>query len=176
MLPEEHSVRRAAARGAWWGLGHGVAIAAVGLPLIVLGLHVPERLEALAELVVAGMLIGLGVHALWRTRQARAQITTQPVASTTISIGLIHGLAGSGAAVVLATTQSTSRVAALIFLVVFVLGSTLSMMAAAGLLSLPLGRLTRQRSRMLWLLSASGVLSIVVGLVWGGPHIAGWLG
>jgi hypothetical protein len=175
MLPEEHSVRRAATRGAWWGLGHGAAIAAVGLPLILLGLHVPERLEAMAELVVAGMLIGLGVHALWRAWQAREQLTEHPIARATLSIGLIHGLAGSGAAVVLATTQSASRITALIFLVVFVLGSTLSMMATAGLLSVPLGRLTRQRSRMLWLLSASGVLSIVVGLIWGGPHVAEWL-
>lgn len=62
------------------------------------------------------------------------------MAKTSLPIGLIHGLAGSGAAVVLATAQATSQGAALIFLVVFVLGSTLSMTAAAGFLSVPLGR------------------------------------
>ncbi len=177
MLPEESSRRRAASRGAWWGLGHGLAIAAIGLPLILLGLRVPEHIEALAELVVAAMLIGLGVHAFWRARHVhnQTQTTARPVAKTTLPIGLIHGLAGSGAAVVLATTQSPSQGAALVFLVVFVLGSTLSMTAVAGFLSLPLKRLTAQRSRMPWLLSVSGVLSVVVGLIWAGPHIAGWL-
>ena len=97
------------------------------------------------------------------------------MAKTSLPIGLIHGLAGSGAAVVLATAQSTSQGAALIFLVVFVLGSTLSMTAAAGFLSVPLGRLAGERSRLPWLLGASGVLSVAVGLIWGGPHFASWL-
>jgi len=176
MLPDESSVRRAAARGAWWGLGHGAAIAAIGLPLVLLGLQVPENLEAAAEVVVAGMLIGLSVHAFWRARRARErEPMTRPVAKTSLPIGLIHGLAGSGAAVVLATSQSTSQRAALIFLVVFVLGSTLSMTAAAGVLSVPLGRLAGERSRLPWLLGASGALSVAVGLIWGGPHFASWL-
>lgn len=177
MLPDESSVSRAAARGAWWGLGHGAAIASIGLPLILLGLRVPEALEAAAEVVVAGMLISLGVHAFWRARQAREreQTKTRPVAKTTLPIGLIHGLAGSGAAVVLATAQSPSQGAALIFLIVFVLGSTLSMTAVTGFLSLPLGRLAGERSRLPWLLGASGVLSVAIGLIWGGPHVAGWL-
>ena len=62
MLPDESSPRRAAARGAWWGLGHGAAIAAIGLPLIFLGMQVPEHLEAVAEFVVALMLVWAFMH------------------------------------------------------------------------------------------------------------------
>ncbi len=177
MLPHESSMRRAAAKGAWWGLGHGLAISAIGLPLVLLGLHVPEPLEALAEVVVAAMLIGLGARAFWRASHVLGRIRTQPkfVAQSALPVGLIHGMAGSGAAVILATTQSTSVSTALVFLLVFVLGSTLSMTAIAAFSSWPLRKLAAEPSRTPWLLRISGVLSVVIGLLWAIPHLTRWL-
>lgn len=176
MLPDESSTRRAAARGAWWGLGHGLSIAAIGLPLILLGLRVPEHLESTAEFVVALMLISLGAHAFWRATRPRTEAANRSVMKTTLPVGLIHGLAGSGAAVVLATTQSDSPQSALVFLTVFVLGSVASMTLAATLLSMPLERLAARPALMPWLLRTSGILSAAVGLVWGGPLLWSWIG
>ena len=148
------------------------------MPLILLGLRVPDSLEALAEVVVAGMLVGLGGYAIKRAREfgELGQQVRLSVTRSTLPVGLIHGFAGSGAAVVLATTQSDTPQAALVFLGVFVVGSTLSMTAAAGVLSIPLGKMGDRPSRMGGLLGVSGVLSIAVGLYWGGPHVMHWLG
>ncbi len=178
MLPDETSTRRAAARGAWWGCGHGLAIAVVGAPLILMDLRVPEHLEALGEFIVAVMLIALGAYAVWRaldTPSTTSQTHTPSVAKSTMPVGLIHGLAGSGAAIVLATTQAPSPTTALMFLAVFVCGSTLSMMGTAALLSLPLERFSDHPSRASWLVGLSGLVSILVGCLWGGPHLVGWL-
>ena len=177
MLPDEPSTRRAAFRGGWWGLGHGLSIAAIGLPLIALGVQVPEHLEAVAEFVVAVMLVGLGVRAIHKASRVRGGLDASAPSAprATLPVGLVHGLAGSGAAIVLATTQSPSQAMALVFLGVFVLGSTLSMAATTALLSMPMGRIVARPSGMLWLLVVSGLASVAVGVVWGGPHMARWL-
>jgi hypothetical protein len=177
MLPEESTLRRAAARGALWGLGHGSAIAVVGLPLIMLGLRVPEHLEAAAEMLVALMLIVLGLHALWRAARIRREedIALGSPVRTTLPVGLIHGLAGSGAAVLLATAQAVSETAALGFLLVFVIGSTLGMTVVAGFFSVSLGRLGHRPSLRPWIFATSGLLSVAVGVLWASPHVVGLL-
>lgn len=177
MLPDEPAAPRAAARGAWWGLGHGLSIALIGLPLILMGLEVPGHLEAAAEFTVALMLVGLGARALYRAWRVRGGVeATAPSAlRSTLPVGLVHGLAGSGAAVVLATAQAPSQAGALVFLGVFVLGSTLSMAATAGLLAMPMGRIVARPAGALWLHVVSGLASVAVGVAWGGPHVARWL-
>ena len=177
MLPQDRSIRHGVLRGAWWGLGHGSAIAVIGLPLVLLGLRVPEPLEAAADFVVAMMLLALGGLACWRAaRWSPEQTVKARNIHKTLPIGLVHGMAGSGAAVVLATAQSPSIEAAASFLIVFVLGSTLSMMATAGFVLWSLRAVAGQPSRTPWLLRASGVLSVVVGIIWAGPHVYAWLG
>lgn len=173
MLPEEPSWRRSAWRGGWWGLGHGLAIAAAGAPLIYLDARVPEALESWAELAVAFMLLGLGVRALWRAWRRHEPHTQHRHTAHAAPVGLLHGLAGSGAAVVLATSQAPSTSAALLFLGLFILGSTVSMASTAALVSLPLQRLGQRRALRPWLLGASGLLSILIGLFWGAPHLLG---
>ena len=53
------------------------------------------------------------------------------------SIGLVHGLAGSGALVVLVLTQMQSPLEGLIYILIFGVGSILGMFLASGLFSLP---------------------------------------
>ncbi len=177
MLPGESSLRSASLRGAWWGLGHGAAIAAIGIPLVILGIRVPESLESAAEFVVALMLMGLGARAIWSAwhRDSLVKSVAKRPALRSGSVGLIHGLAGSGAAVVLATADAPSRSVAIGFLVLFVLGSTLSMAAAAALVSVPVRKITSKSERVSWVLAASGVVSVAVGLIWAGPHFSMWM-
>ena len=128
-------------------------------------------------MVVAIMLIGLGVNAVIRARRgpAQNQKTTPQASRAAFPVGLIHGLAGSGGAVVLASAQSTSPVVSLGFLIVFVLGSTLSMTLVAGFFAVPFGRISQRPLALPWLLGTIGALSIAVGMVWGWPHVVGWL-
>lgn len=177
MLPGETSLRSASLRGAWWGLGHGAAIAAIGVPLVILGIRVPESFESAAEFVVALMLIGLGARAIWSAwhRDALVESVARNPAVRSGSVGLIHGLAGSGAAVVLATADAPSRSVAIGFLLLFVVGSTLSMAAAAALVSVPVRRVASKAERISWVLAASGVVSVIVGLIWAGPHVSMWI-
>ncbi|HEU4699687.1 MAG TPA: hypothetical protein VFS40_10930 [Gemmatimonadales bacterium] len=60
----------AAARfGARWGLGHSLAVLVAGGVLLVTGVRWPERYDALGEMLVGAMLVGLGGWALVSARK-----------------------------------------------------------------------------------------------------------
>jgi ABC-type nickel/cobalt efflux system permease component RcnA len=112
--------RRAVSLGAWWGVGHAVALRAIGLPLIAFKSHLPPWLESGAEkaigivvLLLAARVIvkwvrgdfraGPHTHAHERHRHLRrgeGDHRHRPVRSPeqALAIGVLHGLAGTGAA------------------------------------------------------------------------------
>src|SRR5689334_4955846 len=58
------SVRGAVGLGLLWGLGHTIALLAVGVVLVLLDGVMPARLSSVLELAVAAMLVVLGVRAI----------------------------------------------------------------------------------------------------------------
>lgn len=65
---EEHGTRRARRLGLAWGLGHGTTLFAFGLPLILLGNALPERVQQAAEVAIGAVicLLALRLLARWR--------------------------------------------------------------------------------------------------------------
>jgi hypothetical protein len=72
-------------------------------------------------------------------------------------MGLLHGLAGGGALVVLVMATIPSPAAALLYIAVFGVGSTAGMLVLSGLIGLPFA-LTAGNSRTI-----AGALQILVG-------------
>jgi high-affinity nickel permease len=122
--------------GAWWGLGHAGTLLVVGLPLVFLESELPAWLEGAAEKAVGIVILLLAVRLLvrWqrgRSRGADAPGRTQVPVRTSreaLAIGVLHGVAGSGAVVVLLITQLPSTTAAALALAAFAPMSMLSMM------------------------------------------------
>lgn len=192
LAADRPDMRRGAWLGAVWGLGHLLALVCVGLVLVALSTHMPARWADGFELLVAFMLMALGGRAIYRAARdgkngphlhhahgamahehpaaqkhvhmGRFTLTTRPLV-----IGLLHGLAGSGAltAFVMATLPSTAtRIG---FMVLFGVGSVFSMALLSGLAGLPLARLGRYPAAGRGLFAATGVLSIGYGLFWAWP-------
>ena len=65
LATERRGLLSASLVGAWWGVGHTLALLAAGVAVIGLRLEISVRTARLLELGVAVMLIGLGVQALW---------------------------------------------------------------------------------------------------------------
>ena len=63
---EQHGPRKAGWLGLCWGLGHATTLTALGLPIVALGLTLPERLGQLAELLIGGVIVVLAVRLLWQ--------------------------------------------------------------------------------------------------------------
>jgi hypothetical protein len=77
----------------------------------------------------------------------------------TLLVGLMHGMAGSAALLMLAVTKASSPAAGLGYVALFGIGSMVGMGALSSLIAVPLAVSAR------WLTSANGVLQGAVGLV-----------
>jgi len=130
------SPRRAGRVGLTWGLGHALGTLLLSLPLLLMAqlAHAEllaaygNRLAGLALLVTAGLsLQGARRHASQGVIEARSPLW----------VGLVHGVTGAGALVLLLpNVLSGSAARSLVYLLAFALGSTLVM----GLLTSLVGR------------------------------------
>jgi nickel/cobalt transporter (NicO) family protein len=154
--------------GALWGLGHTVTLIGVGVAMILFGVTMPESAATVTDLVVAAMLVVLGLNALRRKASSRVEAASRRPRGLlrAVAIGVIHGLAGSGALVLLTMSEIRSRVGALGYLALFGAGTVLGMMAITTILALPFvygsGRLDAVRTT---LMRGAAALGIFLGVV-----------
>lgn len=79
-------------------------------------------------------------------------------------VGLVHGLAGSGAVVVLVLSQMKSTLEGLSYILIFGLGSILGMFIASGIFSIPYGKsILKSQKLQIGLIVVSSLLCIVYG-------------
>jgi len=160
--------------GAFWGIGHTATLLGVGVAMVLFGVSMPSGAAVALELIVAAMLVLLGAGALRGIGAAApsAAVPVEPAPApppTTLrplAIGLVHGLAGSGALVLLATAEIRSRSGALAYLALFGVGTVLGMMTITLILAAPFvygaGRLAVARTLIV---RGAGALGIALGLV-----------
>ncbi len=177
--------------GLAWALGHTASVGVVVGAIILFGLRLPDRLWPAADFLVALLLIALGGTVIIRYARGRwhlhmhshaagphlhlhshahgvAHEHTHPQgdARRSLGFGLLHGLAGSAAILVLLVAAAPTRAAQLAYFVAFAVGTTVGMLVVS--LSLAgLVRLASERGAR-WatvLHVGSAVASVVVGLV-----------
>src|SRR6185369_12148147 len=101
------------------------------------------RLAEVFEFGVAILLFGLGVRAIDRAvRQAsHVHFLRGTPAKRPLLVGVVHGLAGSGALTALALAQLPTASLRLVTIALFGCGSVLGMAVLSGLAGWPLARL-----------------------------------
>jgi hypothetical protein len=161
--------RRSALLGALWGVGHTATLLGVGGALVIGRGRMPDPLADLFELLVAAMLLVLGARSLfWASRHHHVQPSKRAgLPRRPFFVGMAHGLAGSGALTALALAAMPSVATALVYLVLFGLGSVAAMSLASGMLGWPLARILRSDRASRVVASVAGGLSVVTGLIWG---------
>jgi hypothetical protein len=164
--------RGATRLGATWGLGHSAALL-LAATLIALGrstLH--ASVGDTFELLVGAMLVALGalrVSGALRRRRAvpggAARDATEAEGAP-FTVGVVHGLAGSGALTALAASQLQSTAGRLAYVALFGLGSIIGMSALAGLGGRLLSRLAARPAVVAGLALVTGALTLALGVVW----------
>jgi high-affinity nickel-transport protein len=157
------SFRRAAGMGALWGIGHTLTILAVGGAIILLKVAISPRMGLAMEFSVALMLILLGLQNLFSARNgdSRAPSTARPFV-----VGMVHGMAGSAAIVLLVLATVSDPRWALAYLALFGLGTVLGMVIVTASIALPASlAVARVRNARRWLTLASGVASVILGVL-----------
>ncbi|HMA43208.1 MAG TPA: hypothetical protein VKO86_04290 [Gemmatimonadales bacterium] len=161
----------AAARlGLAWAVGHTASVGVVVLAIIVAGIRFPASLWPVADLLVGALLIVLGGSVLYRYRrggwhlhahshgtgdgahlhlhshaESAAHGHAHPPADVrrSLAFGLLHGLAGSAAILVLLVAAAPTRGAQLAYFLAFGTGTGAGMLGV----SLALAGLVKAASR-----------------------------
>jgi len=194
LVTEENDPRGGLWLGAFWGVGHTLALLAMGLVLALFRTTLSERLTATFELLVSVMLLLLGARALLRARKemthglpqrhehrgllhvhpgqvAHVHLGRGAYAVRPLVVGLIHGLAGSGALTALVLAGFATTAERLGYTLVFGGGSILGMALLSGLAGWPLARMLRTPRARGWTSALAGSLSVAVGVLWGWPLV-----
>ncbi|MEP6989627.1 MAG: high-affinity nickel-transport family protein [bacterium] len=164
IVAQQRSLARAARTGVLWGIGHTTTIFLVGGAIILLKVQlstIPARVGLSLEFAVAVMLVVLGLLTLAGGERRVADSTARP-----LTVGFIHGLAGSAA---VATLPQVALIPnplwALAYLGVFGVGTIVGMLLITASIAAPSLLAThRFTSLNRTLRIASGVASIGFGL------------
>ena len=176
------SIRQSSLAGMFWGMGHTASLFAVGTVLLALKLTIPGSFSVSLEYLVGIMLIVLGLDTIRRVRKhklhihthahgehehihvhAHAESPSHAHAHTSFLVGIFHGLAGSGALVLLAISSSGTFFAGASFIVFFGIGSIFGMALLGAGVGLMI-RYARKFERVHTLMQVgTGLLSIVIG-------------
>ncbi len=167
--------------GTVWGLGHTTMLLVVGILVLILRISIPQNLSLIFELIVGIMLIFLGLRAviggkikLHVHKHKHGELLHEHLHEVKkpihfhrlpFMIGLVHGLAGSGALMLLVLSSISSLLDGLLYILVFGLGSILSMSLASFLIGLPVTYSANKFPKLeLYLRIVAGLLSILFGL------------
>ena len=175
--------------GLTWGLGHTLTLFVFAGAAILLGHAIPEYAARPMETAVGVMLVGLGAHVLWRLWRDRVHFHKHghgdgtvhfhahshageavPHARArhahahgfrwrTLLVGLMHGMAGSAALLLLTVSQASSPAMGLGYVALFGIGSMIGMGALSTIIAVPLAVSAR------WLTWTNRSLQGVVGIV-----------
>ncbi|WP_375417352.1 urease accessory protein [uncultured Hymenobacter sp.] len=125
--------------GLYWGLGHTTMLVGVG-SLILLG-RATVLTSGYFEAAVGGVLVLMGISRLLDQRRPPAKVRPGAVPSrAAFAVGLLHGLAGSGALVLLVLSEIRGLGLSMLYFLLFGAGSLLGMVAVAGLCGVPFTR------------------------------------
>lgn len=175
--------KRGALLGAIWGLGHTASLVVVGLVLMILGATLPAQIAAAFECGVAAMLVILGIRAIVHRNDHRndehapdavthLHVGDRVVLWRPLFVGLIHGLAGSGALTAFVFAEQPTFAARVAYIALFGFGSVAGMAIASGIAGVSLQAVARTARIRRGLALATGAVSIVVGVLWGIPMVS----
>jgi ABC-type nickel/cobalt efflux system permease component RcnA len=186
------SLRSTVLQGISWGLGHTLTLLAVGALCLLLRASIPDRLAGALEGAVGVMLLLLGADVLRRLRRGRVHVHPHHHADGTLHfhvhshapgeahdphhhhhahglsrrallVGLVHGLAGSAALLLVTVSTISSFWLGVAYIAVFGIGSILGMAALAAIISLPLLGSARFAGWSKALEAVVGVSTILIG-------------
>jgi hypothetical protein len=163
IISQRNKIFPAIKDGIFWGLGHTSTIFLMGIIMILFKVNIPDCSFSYFEAAVGLMLILVASFRLYiflkyeqtaihihkhshehtgenKHWHAHIHLKGKNLHKTSYGIGIVHGLAGSGALVVLVMTQIQAITSSLLYLVIFGIGSIIGMTLVAGVFSIPFSK------------------------------------
>jgi ABC-type nickel/cobalt efflux system permease component RcnA len=193
-VTEERSLLRSSLIGVSWGVGHTAALLVFGLGVAAFRLTLTPRFSEWLEFLVGCMLVLLGGNVLYKLAKGRAlhahahahdgaahthlhvhageaghdhqhQHRTLRLGGRPFVVGVVHGLAGTAALMMLVVGALPSLLLAAGYILIFGVGSIGGMTVMSLLMSVPLALAARRLALMEHLVRlGAGLFSLGFGL------------
>lgn len=190
IVTQQKGILRSAGIGAVWGLGHTVSLFAAGILVLLLDFSISPAVEKTLEFAVGVMLAILGLNVLRKLlrggelhihehshgghshlhlhshpHQHDAGHSPSRFSPKALIVGMVHGLAGSAALMLMVIPIIDSKLVGLLYIILFGIGSIAGMAIMTFLVGLPF-QVARVRSqRFVQVLQATaGAVSLGLGL------------
>jgi high-affinity nickel permease len=189
IVSQRRSIWRSALVGVVWGIGHTTSLLVVAIAVIAFHAEISPALGRLLELGVAIMLMTLGVRLLATVLRGGAiHVHVHDHAGHThvhphvhapdapghdhgpshrrpFLVGLVHGLAGSGALMLAVAATIADPAIAIAYVVIIGVGSIGGMAITSTLFTIPMAVTTRRfTGATRWICGGAAVASVLVGL------------
>lgn len=192
LVSQHRSLARSCLLGTFWGAGHTMALLAAGVAVIAFKLTISPTVAEGLEMAVAFVLILLGGRVLlrslgaWRLHRhdhshdgrshshphlhvgaedSTGHVHLLHVGGRPFLVGLLHGMAGSGALMLLVLSAIPSPVERLLYILVFGVGSTGGMLLLSGLIGIPfVVAAGRSQTAHVTIQGLTGAASLTLGL------------
>ena len=188
IVSQRNKMTLAVKDGLYWGLGHTSTIFFIGMLMIIFKAGISAQYFHYFEAVVGLMLVVLAVYRMVTFFKSKKIIVHthahehsggqhkhlhmhvgkqnkhQHPHSLAYSVGLVHGLAGSGALVVIVMSQMKGSVDGFTYLLIFGVACIAGMMLAAGLFSIPFSKkIMKEEALQKLLIITSSLLCLLYG-------------
>jgi ABC-type nickel/cobalt efflux system permease component RcnA len=193
LVTEGKGIWRSALVGGLWGIGHTISLFVAGVLVLYFDLQISETTERRLELCVGIMLAILGLNVLRKLLQGGHlhfhshehgghvhahphlhEVSEHPHPAMhhsrgfnprALIIGMVHGLAGSAALMLLVIPMIGSKAVGLLYIFLFGVGSIGGMMIMSFLVGLPFHLTALKLTRLNWVIQGcAGMLSVGLGL------------
>lgn len=180
---------RSSLAGVFWGIGHTATLFIIGVILILMKGEIPEKWAMSLEFLVGIMLVYLGISTILSfknihlhkhehngdlhkhvhshehscTHEHRHQHKKVSYLKSML-IGLVHGLAGSGAMIVLTMSTVNNAWEAAVYILIFGAGTIIGMLFFTTLIGIPFVFSAKKFSINKSLTQVTGVISTVFGI------------
>jgi ABC-type nickel/cobalt efflux system permease component RcnA len=152
---ERERIRKATCIGLLWGVGHATTLVVIGLPLVLLGQYLPQRIQQATELAIGIIIVILAIRLLLRWHRGyfhahahthdgdpphrhlhshadgsvheHTHNTTLRTPLSAYGVGLVHGVGGSGGLTLLLLSTIPEPSVAAVALLIFAVGTAVSM-------------------------------------------------
>jgi len=196
LVSKNRKLGKASLLGALWGAGHTLTLFIAGLAVLLLAVSIPAKLALSLEFGVGVMLIILGLSVIRSVRKNAVIDSFFNMFSTrhmhphthgnkihvhphshdeehtnshkSVIVGMIHGMAGSGALMLVVLSTVDSVMNGLAYIALFGIGSIVGMLAISTLIGVPFvftakrfGRLNKYISTIAALLSIGLGISVM---------------
>ena len=171
IVSESKNLKRSIFAGVYWGIGHTATLFLFGMILIVAKNTITDTVALSLEFIVGIMLVSLGLNSLlsfMKHRHPHSHHTPDKETKgrthlKSFFIGLIHGLAGSAAMVLLTMSTVSTAWQGALYILIFGCGTIVGMLSFSTVIGIPFV-LTSGKQLNKYLNNLAGIISILFGI------------